>query len=59
MAPVEVGHKGVPPAPVRGVPVEEGKEGVVRDRLGLYTQPVAAFQLPARRGGELSGEHDE
>ena len=47
VTPGEVGHKSVPPALVCRVPVEEGQQGAVCDRLPSYSQPVAAVQLPA------------
>ena len=55
----EVTHKSVSSAPVLGAPVEEGQQGAVRDRLPAEPAPPAAVQLPAQRGGEVSGEHDE
>ena len=59
VAPGEEGHKCIPPAPLRGVPVEEGQHGAVRGRLPAHPQPVTAVQLPAQRGGEVVGEHEE
>ena len=59
MAPGEVGHKTVPLAPVSDVPVEEGQQGAISDRLPPYPQPVAAVQLLAQRGGKVGGEHEE
>ena len=42
VAPGEVGRQRLPSAPVRGVPVEEGQRGAVRDCLPLHSQPFAA-----------------
>ena len=59
VTPGEVGHKSVSPAPVCGALVEEGQQGAVGDRLPAHSQPAAALQLPAQRGGEVGGEHEE
>ena len=59
VAPGGVGHKSVPLAPVRDIPVEQGQQGAVRNRLPPYPQPVAAVQLPAQRHGKVCGEHQE
>ena len=42
VAPGEVGRQRIPLAPVRGVSVEEGQQGVVRDCLPPHSQPFAA-----------------
>ena len=42
VAPGEVGHQRIPLAPVRGVSVEEGQQGAVRDCLPPHAQPFAA-----------------
>ena len=59
VAPGEVGHQSVPLAHVRDVSVKQGQGGAVRERLPPYHQPVAAVQLPAQRGSEVGGEHEE
>ena len=59
VAPGEVGRQRVPLAPVRGVPVEEGQQGAVRDRFPPHSQPFAAVQLLAQRGCDTGGEHEE
>ena len=42
VAPGEVGRQRIPLAPVRGVSVEEGQQGAVRDCLPPHSQPFAA-----------------
>ena len=59
VAPGEVGRQRVPLAPVRGVSVEEGQQGAVRDCLPPHSQPFAAVQLLAQRGCDTGGEHEE
>ena len=39
----EVGRQRIPLAPVRGVSVEEGQQGAVRDCLPPHSQPFAAI----------------
>ena len=43
VAPGEVGRQRIPPAPVRGVSLEEGQQGAVRDCLPSHSQPLAAI----------------
>ena len=57
VAPVRWGRQRVPL--VRGVPVEEGQQGAVRDRFPPHPQPFAAVQLLAQRGCDTGGEHEE
>ena len=59
VAPGEVGRRRIPSAPVRGVSVEEGQQGAVRDCLPSHSQPFAAVQLLAQRGCNVGGEHEE
>ena len=42
VAPGEVGRQRIPLALVRGVSVEEGQQGAVRDCLSSHSQPLAA-----------------
>ena len=46
VGPGEVGRQRIPSAPVRGVSVEEGQQGAVRDCLTSHSRPFAAVQLP-------------
>ena len=59
VAPDEVGRQRIPLAPVRGVSVEEGQQGAVRDCLPADSQPFAAVRLLAQRGCNVRGEHEE
>ena len=59
VAPDEVGRQRIPSAPVRGVSVEEGQQGAVRDCLPSHSQPFAVVQLLAQRGCNVGGEHEE
>ena len=59
VAPGEVGRQRIPSAPVRGVLVEEGQQGAVRDCLPFNSQPFAAVQLLAQRSCNVGGEHEE
>ena len=59
MAPGEVGRQRIKSAAVRGVSVEEGQQGAVRDCLPSHSQSFAAVQLLAQRGCNVGWEHEE
>ena len=43
LAPGEVGRQRIPSAPVRGVSVEEGQQGAVRDCLPSLFRPISSL----------------
>ena len=58
VVPGEVVHQSAPLARIRDVPVEEGQEAAVRNRLPPYPQSFEAVLLPAWRRCKVGGKHE-